>query len=503
MKKYLEHIVVLVIGVTLIGGILYKTGTISSGYHFLDDHELIRIEYSLKEQQVTVFEGIRSWQLNDLSWRFRPLYWVERVAGTAIMGSSLFYWNCYKAVQGIFTFYLLYFTARYLKNKWHSSFLFAAIIMLGEQFMPWYRSANQENTGLFLCALTLWLIALQYHRKKYTAAGYNILICLSAIACGLVKESFTIFMPVFPAMMFWLEYCREDMAGSKGYWKKCLKRNGLAYTVILFGFAVNVYFIAFRVGVDKVGYAGFDESTGLKQYYYGIRDSLLVFLKWYTLVGILLIAAVILCYQLIEKEKRKFYIGLALISGYIIGTQLAAHAKSLMAGRYIIPAIVGYGLLFILLGYQIFEKDRFRRKVYLTVLVVLLLLEVPAAVKNARDYTYDGRLIGQFLQSIMDHTSPDSVIIGTFTDEELNLATSSWLEVNERTKEYTHDQATGDLKDTIQLAALNLEEITWEDAHVVLGYAGDKESMLAMMGIEDEQGYSFHEFGKYALIVRE
>ena len=138
-------------GLLMVAGTLIQAETITSGYHFLDDHELLRIEYSLEMDKVPLGELVLAWMKNDLWWRFRPLYWVERVVGTAIMGSDMFYWNCYKAVMGVLTFHLLYMAARYLKAKWYTGVLFAGIIMMGAQFTPWYRSANQENTGLFLC----------------------------------------------------------------------------------------------------------------------------------------------------------------------------------------------------------------------------------------------------------------------------------------------------------------------------------------------------------------
>ena len=122
----------------------------------MDDHELIRIEYWLEH-------GSDLWELvwnfaGNLSSRYRPLYWVERVIGTAILGSDLYIWNVYKAVMGVLTFYMLYMTGYYLRQKWYINTLFAAVIMIGPQITPWYRSANQENTGLFLCAIVLYLI---------------------------------------------------------------------------------------------------------------------------------------------------------------------------------------------------------------------------------------------------------------------------------------------------------------------------------------------------------
>lgn len=500
-KGYLEHIIVLLIGAILIGGILFKTSTLSSGYHFLDDHELLRIEYSLEQGESSVSSVTAAWMRNDLSWRFRPFYWVERVVGTAIFGSDLLYWNYYKAIMGVLTFYLLYFAGRYLKQPWYISMLFVTIIMLGAQFTPWYRSANQESTGLLLCAFVLYMIGKQYREGKFRNVGYNIAICMGTILCGLIKESFTLIIPAFIALKYWLEYSGTAYGTQLGGWKQCFKNNFCSYLVMGISFAVNVCVIIFGVGVDKVSYAGFREDTDLSEYFAGIKYTMDVFLKNYLIVGIILILILLACCRMLNKEKRKYYIGLSVIGVYIIITQLVVHAKSMMWERYIIPFIIGYTLLFVIAGYQLLPQKKILKTVYLSVLAGLLLLEAPTAYIKARDYAGLGRITGEYLQAIHGVTNQDSIIIGAFADEELNLATSSWLEVNGRTKEYYYDWETGDIADNIQIVAYNGDSASMESADVTLCYKGEVEKVVALMGLADEE-YSIMEYWNYAAVVR-
>lgn len=135
------------VGTIIIGGILAIAGTIWSGYHFIDDHELLRIEYEARNGN-PLSNVLRGWLVGDMTWRYRPLYWIERVILGYLFGSNLTAWNIWTAVKGILAFALLYESARYLKFGRIVSTIFPMIIVLGAQFTPWYRSANQESTGI-------------------------------------------------------------------------------------------------------------------------------------------------------------------------------------------------------------------------------------------------------------------------------------------------------------------------------------------------------------------
>lgn len=124
---------------------------------------------------------VKAWILNDLRVRYRPLYWTERVTVGYLFGSNLTAWNIWTAVKGVFAFALLYLTARFLKNTRLISFVFPMIIMLGAQFTPWYRSANQESTGLLLCSAILCLITAQYNHRKFTSVAYNVPIVMLVV----------------------------------------------------------------------------------------------------------------------------------------------------------------------------------------------------------------------------------------------------------------------------------------------------------------------------------
>lgn len=158
----------------------------------------------------------------------------------------------------------------------------------------------------------------------------------------------------------------------KGVCCRMIRKNLVVYLCILVAFLFNVYMILFRVGVDQISYAGFHKDTNLGQYLYGISNSLFQNMKWNTLIAGLLLLMMLLCYQLIEKYNIRKYLSLCAILVCAMVLQLVAHARSQMWERYLFPYIIAYALLFVLLGYHIFEKDKFRRKIYFAVLLALL-----------------------------------------------------------------------------------------------------------------------------------
>ncbi len=501
-----EHFAALLFGCAAMFGILVLTGSIDSGYHFLDDHVMVRMEYLFQVHDASLGSTILSAVKGDLQLRFRPLYQVECVIGAYLFGSNMLYWNIYTAVKGVLTCYLLYFTARHTGNGRIISALFVAVIILGAQYTPWYRSVNQENTGLLLCALTLWLIAYQHDRRRERSALLNVLIVASAVVCGLIKESFTLFMPVFVMAKIWLQYCgtgREEPPADKRKLLGCLRENAIPCGAILAAMLVNLYWIVFEVGTDKLSYAGFHEEIPLSRYIDGIRVSLFSYLDWYTYMGAVVIVLAVMGYRLIDRRFLRQYLGFLAIGCYIMAVQLVAHATSLMWERYIIPYIIGWALVFVLMGYRIFEKDRVQRCMYIVLICFLLLQEAPKAYLGAKNYAYDGQLIQDFLQCALENTAPEDQIIGGFSAEELNLAVASWLEVRGHTKLYSYDGSSESLSDPVQLAEVNNEPGAWEQAKAAVCYSWSVGMLAEKMGLASEEEYQVYTFGDYSILVRQ
>lgn len=501
---WLDVILALLAGTVIVAGILCIAQTIWSGYHFLDDHELLRIE-QLADQGQPLSTTIKTWIQNDMKLRYRPLYWTERVTAGYLFGSNLVAWNIWTAVKGVFAFALLYLSARFLKNRRLISLIFPMIIMLGVQFTPWYRSANQESTGLLLCSAILCLLAAQYNSKKFTSLAYNIPFVLLVILSGLSKESFAMFMLVFPALKLWLEYwdgCDASWIGAsrKGRLMKMIRENLAVYICILIAFLFIVYTLLFRVGVDQISYAGFHKDTSLGQYLYGISNSLFQNMKWNTIIAGLLLLMMLLCYQLIEKYNIRKYLSLCVILFCAMAIQLVVHAKSQMWERYLFPYIIAYALIFVLLGYHIFEKDRFRRKIYFAVLLVSLWITVPIAARSARDYAKEGEWTREIFQCILENTAPEDRIVAAFADGEVDFASECWLETHGRSQVFSFYGE--EWHNITQLGEALNGECSWENVKIITCYSYAQVYTLSFVDGVSADDFDTYTFGNYMVMVR-
>lgn len=50
------------------------------------------------------------------------------------------------------------------------------------------------------------MIGKQYGEGKFKNRGYDVAICIGTILRGLIKESFTLIIPAFIALKYWMEY---------------------------------------------------------------------------------------------------------------------------------------------------------------------------------------------------------------------------------------------------------------------------------------------------------
>ena len=176
------------------------------------------------------------------------------------------------------------------------------------------------------------------------------------------------------------------------------------------------------------------------------------------------------------------------------------NTKSEMWGRYLFPYIIAYALLFVLLGNHIFRKDRFRNSIYQAVLLALLILTVPGAVREARDYAKDGEWIREYFQCILDNAGETDRIVGAFGDEELDLATECWLEVHDRPQVYSN--VNGEWKNIVQLTDALTGECSWEDVKVVTCYSYAQVYVLSLMDGVTEEDFDSYTFGNYMVMVR-
>lgn len=325
-------------------GILFSSGALYSGYHFIDDHEVLSIsQYSNTH---TFIDTLRWHVMKDFSIRFRPLYNVVLVSQTYFLGTDMNHWIILAMLEGIVSFVLFYCFARQLQILPIVSFLFAGLIHFGGQFTPWYRSLNQENLAMVLIGITLCCLTA----KKSWVHG---LAWVFAVLTSFQKESFCLLLPAYPLLHCFLEGKTMATFSLREY----TRQHKLIIMLFFSIFLVELYCIIFIIGTNQIGYAGFGGGTPLMVYAKSLISSTVKSL--YYLMPLTIYAAWGIWKNYSRRENE--YQMLIVFSGYVIVSQLALHAKSGIWERYLLPFMLGWALLFVLFPTRWMLQDKMKK----------------------------------------------------------------------------------------------------------------------------------------------
>lgn len=389
-KRALEEITVVLVATAVILGITIFTRSLFSGYHLVDDHMIYQHINDMEQNGffITLIHAMKS----DFTFRFRPLYQVELVWGSALFKTNMNVWMFYTALKGIVAILFVWKFVRSLSVNCLYSSIFTGVCILGPQFIIWARSANQENTGMLLVAITLWLVVKEakerYQGRK--SLKLSVLLGVFILATSLVKESFVIMIPAYILLSVAIAY-DKDIVGESSLdisFKsiKGVLKNGMPQYAIWLGFmALELIIIIFGVGTDKTGYAGFSGNTELIQYLRGIMNSMLDSCR-----GLTCLMVAFIIYELYIRKSLKKYFGYILFAVYVIASQLVLHAKSGMWERYIVPYVIGVAVLTVLIFAKQAENEgegyEWVRWIYLGIFIIFMIFAEKKSVQITREW---------------------------------------------------------------------------------------------------------------------
>src|SRR4030042_3366416 len=312
---------------------LSVTQTLTSGYHFIDDHEIVRIKHDLKE--APLFGVINTWVKEDMhvTARFRPLYFANRVFITSIFGSDFFFWSLYNGLLWCIVLILFYMGIRNLRFNITESLIFLVISFIGPQSEIWRRLGPQESLGVVFLSLAFYSLSLSANGKRYHL--YNILFALSLILASLCKESFILIIPAFIILKIWYEriILKEPV-------KKTLLKELILF-VPLFAALLELIYIKYRIGTE---YSGLNNEPGIV--IFNIWHTCLSFVKTYLN---LVIAGVILLVTGLIIKRRIFWFDLPGLVFFllIIIPNILLYARSGLTDRYLLPTTIGLGFFIV------------------------------------------------------------------------------------------------------------------------------------------------------------
>lgn len=346
--------------------------TLWSGYHFVDDHEIVRLISDF--QQIGYFATLSKWISTDFLIRFRPLYFFHRVTQAYFFGTNFTLWSSYLFLWILATCQLNYLTLR--KIGWSSltAFLIPLFVFLGKASPVIWRLGPSEVYGLTFASLAFYLTAKNPHKIFWPI--------LNMVIAALFKESFVLSFPFF--VVFRIFYAKPF----DGEYYKAIKNNfRFILTCALLTIAL-LGIIKFIVGTEKIEYAGVSGFTIIK-----FLETCKSFLQLtYSKFLIAFWLPLLLFLKRENKTSRNEFTRLLFVIfalGILAFPQLVLYTKSGLFERYLIPVIYSAAVLFVLpleliLRKQCspFESGCKCKKLFIAIGVLFLLLSLPTLVSS-------------------------------------------------------------------------------------------------------------------------
>ncbi|MDE6847622.1 MAG: hypothetical protein K2J99_17880, partial [Lachnospiraceae bacterium] len=192
MNRKREALCVWTAFTVLVFGVVIGTGTLWSGFHLVDDWEFAKYVDWMTLEHKSLLECLREAVGYDLTMRFRPLYYINRVFAAAVFGINLTALSVIKAVEIVAALVALYYCARQMKCSMMCAALFALTVMVGYQSAVWWKLGPQESYAVMLFAIGFYLLL------RWLRTGGKWCACMSVcflFLMSIYKEPFILLLP--------------------------------------------------------------------------------------------------------------------------------------------------------------------------------------------------------------------------------------------------------------------------------------------------------------------
>lgn len=382
--------------------ILSVSGSLFSGYHFIDDHEIIDIFHDFNDLHFGLLEEIVKRINSDIFefHRFRPLYFVHRVIQTKIFGINWFIWSVYTGILAVLSTFFTFTFARLINFSFQEAIIFTCVTMVGSQSSVWWRLGPAETIGTFILSLVL-LFTVISSRNRNSQKLFEVLFVISIILMSLCKESFVIIIPAIVFIKIWVYSLNHKTSLPQSF-----QRNLLSIFILSLTCLGEIAFIKTLVGTD-FGYAGLEiDFLGILNAFNGYQ-----YRKLFSPLIFLLVLALLFKSprEYIDWRKNLYYP--LFIFFIIVLPQAILYTKSGLTERYIFPGIIGYSFL---IGYVlkfITQQSKILSKITVLVIVIFLSLKLNMVFINAQNFAKNGRSTTALLNRIEMNTTPNSSIL--------------------------------------------------------------------------------------------
>ena len=375
----------------LVFGVVLGMGTLTSGFHLVDDWEFAKYVDWMTLEGRSVADCLREAVGYDLTMRFRPLYYINRVLMAAVFGVNLTAMSVIKAAEIVAAFVLLCYCARRMRCNMVYAALFSLTVLTGYQSAVWWKLGPQESYDIMMFALGFWLMLkwLRTGRRWYATASVGAFFLMS-----IYKEPFILLLPFVGLYVLY-----EEMTGKKvtlsALWAAIRRRLPFLMALGLM-FAAEMFLIVFVIGTNNYSYVGLDESVTLEQYAQAWALAAHTDLKWYVRFGWLFILLFLTYWEHAKKLGWEI-----LLAFSIILPQCVSYSKTAMTERYLLPAVLGFAFFFVIVGCNFRPLSGKRRIAYVLCLFLMLAAHGRVVLREAAYFTYRGESIRTMMDSTL------------------------------------------------------------------------------------------------------
>lgn len=422
LGKRKEALLIWSIFAVLVFGVVIITGTITSGFHLVDDWQFAEYVDRIAADGFAVC--LKEALERDFILRFRPLYFINRVITAAVFGINLTAISTMNAIEIIVAMGSLYYCARHMHCNVVYSILFALTVMVGYQSAVWWKLGPQESYGimLFSCGFLLLLNWLQTG-KKYQGCLSMIFFVLASI----YKESF---MVMLPFVMLYIVYdgIKSQDITIANLWS-VIKKKLLYLSILAIVLIVELCLMVFVVGVNNYSYVGLDSTITLSEYCDIWSEVFRTDLKWYFRFGVLFIMIALTYWEQLKKLKLEILLALS-----VMVPQFVIYSKSGITERYILPWVFGFAYFFAVVCCNWKALSGKRRIVYMLGLWLMLAANARAMLIEANYFTYRGNSVQTMLDTTLRYTQEageDVKVLSCLTSNtEANLTMKYWMRLH-------------------------------------------------------------------------
>lgn len=376
----------------LVFGVVVLTGTLTSGFHLVDDWEYAKYTVWMKLEGLSLWDCLKQAVEYDLTMRFRPLYYINRVLAAAVFGTNLTVLSVIKALEVTAAMTALYFCARRMRCNPVYAALFSLTVMVGYQSAVWWKLGPQESYGMLLFSMTfLFLLRWLQEGKRRD----EILSVLFFFLMSAYKESFILLLPFAGLYVVWQEM-RGGSFTLKGLCRAVQRRWGYLAAIAVI-FLTEILLLVFVIGTNNYEYVGLDAALTWSDYERVWLDAAGADLKWYLRFGLLL-CLILLTYW---EHTKKLGWELLLMAAVIL-PQCVTYSKTAMTERYLLPGAFGFAFFFVVTGCRFLPLSGKRRILYMLCLLLMLAAHGRVVLREADYFTYRGESVTAAMEKTLE-----------------------------------------------------------------------------------------------------